>query len=65
MSPLFARPKKAGKMKRFRKKMSKHGQHAFLGLLVVVSMHFQTHLLEQTFVHWHAAHEGAFAHNAS
>jgi hypothetical protein len=60
MNPFLQKSKKLERLKATRKKMSKSKRAMFVTLLAVVTMHFQTHLLEQTFVQGHAVEEGAF-----
>jgi hypothetical protein len=61
MNPFSTKSKKLARLKATRKKLPKTSRAFFVTLLAVVTMHFQTHLLEQTSVHGHAAHEAAFA----
>jgi hypothetical protein len=61
MNPFSPKQKKLARLKATRRKLSKSSRVFFVTLLAVVTMHFQTHLLEHNSVHGHAAHEGAFA----
>jgi hypothetical protein len=57
MNPFSPKSKKLARLKAARKKLPKTQRAFFLTLLMAVTMHMQTHLLEQTFVPQYAAQE--------